>query len=137
MTAFFPSTLIPFLVQYGRLYFFQESQLSGTTDLSSTARGTNPTPNRRRIRLLHSQSGSTRCQTWCDSSRSLWTPSHSSVTHLSSSTRGVLTVLILRPLSYIPMSASGCDELVTANPRKTSSDLRKFSPVKETLYTVL
>ena len=53
----------------------------------------------------------TRCQTWCDSSCSLWTPLCSSVTCSSSHACGMLTVLILRPLSHIPMSVSGCGEL--------------------------
>ena len=101
------------------------------------------TNGRRRIRLLHSQTegadSKMRCQTWRDSLCSLWTPPCSSVCRSSSRTRGVLTALILRPLSHIPMSVSGCGELGYGKSAKVfsikkiqfSSNSRKFLPRKK------
>ena len=77
--------------------------------------------------------------TWRDSSRSLWTPPCGSVSHSSSRTRGVLTALILRPLSHIPMSVSGCGKLGYGKSAKFSPIFKQFakvSPTKETHYTV-
>ena len=102
---------------------------------------------KRHIRPLQSQTegadSKTRCQTWRDTSRSLCTPPRSSVTCSSSPAFGMLTVLILRPLSHIPMSVSGYGELgygksAKVSPRKSNFQaIRKnVSPTKETCYTV-
>ena len=74
------------------LFAFSSIDLS-SIDLSSTARGTNPTQ-AGNVRVLHSLTehadSKTRCRTWRGSYHSLWTPPHSTVTRSSSCTCSVL-----------------------------------------------